>query len=503
MRGAGWAATEFGQADLGDRRRTDRLIAIAEQWGAQPTASIPAASGSWAASKGTYRFLDNAAVAPDQLLAAHAEATAARAGRERVVLALQDTTQLDLTTHAALDGAGPLAGTKQRGLFVHTVLVATDAAGDAAVGVPLGIVHQDRWARDAEPPGQRATRRQRTTAEKESQRWLTALEQTQQRLGATRTVITVADREADLYALFALARPVGSEVLIRATQNRRVTDPAGYLVDAVEAAPVLGTHAVTIGRRDGRSPRIAELALRTLATDLLPPHRERGQPIPVVVILATEVVAPNDPRFGLPGSVAGSAIPAVRQRDRRPQATDPIDPIRWLLVTTILDHSRAGAITAIRRYAQRWLIERFHYVLKQGGRIEALQLRTVDRLERAVAIWTVVAWRLLWLTYFARAAPDAPASVVLPEAAWPLLWRATHPPRRGQPPPPLPATPPPLQDTVRLIAQLGGFLGRRGDGEPGAVVLWRGLRRLDDLLLGATLAQSSADTLSGRDVGNA
>jgi hypothetical protein len=497
---AGWAAAEFGPVDLGDTRRTARLITIAEQWGAQPTASIPAASGSWAASKGTYRFRDNAAVDPDRVLAAHAAATAARAGRERVVLALQDTTQLEFTGHPALEGAGPLAGTRQRGIFVHTVLAVTDAAADDAVAVPLGVVHQERWARDAESPG-RHTRRQRGTAEKESQRWLTALEQTQARLGATRTVITVADREADLYALFALRRPIGRELLIRATQNRRVTDPAGYLVDAVEAAPVIGTHPVMIGRRDGRPPRTAELELRTLATELLPPHRERGQPIPVVVILATEVGAPGDPRFAAPGATAG--LPAVRQRDRRAGPADPIEPIRWLLVTTVLDHHRAGAIAAIRRYAQRWLIERYHYVLKQGGRVEALQLRTVDRLERAVAIWTVVAWRLLWLTYQARATPDAPGTVVLPEAAWPLLWRATHPPRRGHPPPPRPATPPTLLETVRLIAQLGGFLGRRGDGEPGAAVLWRGLRRLDDLLLGATLVQSSVETLSGRDVGNA
>lgn len=446
-----WAAAELAMVDLGDLRLDRRLVQLVGDFAASPTASIPAACANAAAVKAAYRFLDDEIVDPKAIVGAHIRATMERVAGEPRILAIQDTTQLDLTSHHALAGVGPLAGVGQQGMLVHSVMaVSVD-------GVPLGLLHQARWCRDPATAGSRHQRRQRPTAEKESQRWLDAAEATDTAVPPETAVVTVADREADIYDLFALPRAPHRDLLIRATHNRRVDHEAKYLHDAVQAAPVVGELTVTIGRRNDRPPREATLNLRCVPLSLLPPrhHLNRAEltPIPVVVILAEEV-------------------------GPRPQD----DRIRWLLVTTIPDASAAAAVAAVRTYAMRWLVERYHYALKQGCAVEDLQLRHVDRLDRAVAVFAIVAWRLLWLTYQARVAPDLPCTLALTDGEWQVLTCTIH--RTPVPP----ATPPSLHEAVRLIAQLGGFLGRKGDGEPGVKVIWRGLRRLNDLAIAWEIA---------------
>jgi hypothetical protein len=459
-----WAETELASVQLGDRRLDRRLIQLVGDFSASPATSIPAACGTAAATKAAYRFLDDEAVDPDAIVGAHIQATTARVAGEARILAIQDTTQLDLTGHRALEGVGPLAGVGQQGMLVHSVLAVSDD------GVPLGLLHQQRWCRDPATAGSRHQRRQRPTAEKESQRWLDAAEATDAVVSPETAVLTVADREADIYDLFAMPRSPGHDLLIRATHNRRVDHEELYLHDAVTAAPVIGELTVTIRRRDDRPARDATLNLRCVPLALLPPrhHRDRAQlaPIPVVVVLAEEAHRP-------------------------PQG----DRIRWLLVTTILDASAAAAVAAVRHYAMRWLVERYHYALKQGCAVEDLQLRHVDRLDRAIAVFAIVAWRLLWLTYHARVAPDLPCTVALTEPEWQVL--ACTMLRTPVPP----TTPPSLHQAVRWTAQLGGFLGRKGDGEPGLKVIWRGLRRLHDLALAWEIAHLPIPP--NHDVGNA
>jgi hypothetical protein len=450
---AAWAVHEVATAALGDPRRTRRLATLLGDLAARPGDGVPAACASPAATKGAYRLLDNPAVAAGEILAAHVVATSERLGEATTILAVQDTTTLDFTAHAALAGAGPLAHPARRGVLVHSVLAVTPD------GAPLGLLDQHSWARDPATTGQRATRRQRSTAEKESQRWLDALAATQAAVPAGTHVITVADREADIYDLFALARPAGSDLLIRAAQNRAIAEEAHLLWDAVAATPVAEVVPVAVGRRADREPREALLTLRWTAVTVQPPRnqpqRAALRPIPLVAILAEEPVPP-------PGERA----------------------IRWLLLTTLPVTTGEAAMTCLRWYAQRWLVERYHFVLKTGCRIEALHLRTVERLERAVALYAIVAWRLLWLTYLARAEPEVPCTVALSAAEWPVLFVAIH--QRAD----LPDHPPPLGQAVRWLAQLGGFQGRAGDGEPGVKVLWRGLRRLEDLTLGWRLARA-------------
>lgn len=452
---ASWAVQEVGRAQLGDRRRVARLTRIVSDLAAQPGASIPAACADWAATKATYRFFADEAVTAAAIREAHQDATLHRLADHATVLVLQDTTALDFSTHHALTGGGPLARAYGHGVWLHSALAAS------ADGVPLGVIDQQQWARDPTTRGTRDTRRARPTVAKESQRWLDALTATQALVTSPRHVVTVADREADIYDLFAVPRPATSDLVIRAAHNRRVRQEARYLQEAVARAPIAGLLPLALHRADGHPPRETTLSVRFVPLHLEPPrHHPRRSTlasIPVVAILAEELAPP-----------AGQTA------------------IHWLVLTTWRVMDLEEAVQCVRWYATRWLVERFHYVLKQGCKVEELQLRTTDRLERAVAVFTIVAWRILWLTYLAREEPDRPCTVALGEAAWQALWCAHH--GRSDPP----RDPPGVHDAVRWIAQLGGFLARAGDGEPGAKVLWRGLRRLDDLTWGWTVAQATS-----------
>ena len=315
--------------------------------------------------------------------------------------------------------------------------------------MPLGLLHQQEWARDLATLGQRHQRRQRATAEKESQRWLDTLAVTGAAVPPATQALTVADREADISELFAAARPPGRDLLIRATHNRRVTHQTRYLWDALAATPGADVVPLAVGRGTDRPPREARLTVRSVALALCPPrhHRQRTQlaPIPVVAILAEEPSPPPD------------------------QA-----PVRWLLLTTRPVTTTAQAVQCLRWYAMRWLIERYHSVLKSGCRLEQVQVRTVERLSNVLATFRV-AWRRLWLSSLARADPGQSCTLALAGHEWQALAATHH--QTAIPPP----TPPPLAAAVRWIAQLGGFPGRAGDGEPGVATLWPGLRRLDDI----------------------
>jgi Transposase DNA-binding/Transposase Tn5 dimerisation domain len=440
-----WAAEELHAVDLGDPRRNRRLLQLVEALAAHPAASVPEACHSWAATKAAYRFWDNPHVSPEAIRQAHSRTTREALALHATVLVIQDTTELDFTAHPHTRGLGPLSHRHCRGLHVHSALVATEA------GVPLGLIHQEVWARDPARVGTRHARRQRPTADKESQRWLTALSATQASLPEGVETITLADREADLYDLFALPRPPGSHLLIRATHNRRVVEESQYLWSAISAALPAGQLTVTVGRRGDQPEREACLRVRFCSVTIRPPrhHPRRGQlaPIGLQAILAEEEAPP----------AGGKAV-------------------KWLLLTTLPVRGVEEAIGCVQRYSQRWLVERYHLVLKSGCRLEALQLETGERLQRALATYSIVAWRLLWLTYEARQDPLKPCDQVLEPAEWQALSARIQQTRE------VPAEPPTLREAVRWIAQLGGFLGRRGDGEPGVQTLWKGMRHLHDMV---------------------
>lgn len=459
-----WAGSELKYADLGDARLNKRLIKIVENLAAQPQASITQASSNWAETKATYAFWRSKRIEAATIIEAHQMSATQRAKEHNMILAIQDTTDLNFTHHNSktpAQGFGAISAQDYLlGLKVHSVF------GVTTQGVPLGVLHHQVWARDPKQKGKAKKRQTRPLKDKESKRWLTSLVATELAIPETTPVVTVADCEADIYELLALERAANSHLLIRAAHNRRVAHESQYLQQAIAQADPCGQLLVEIPAKDERPSRTATLTVRFARLIVEPPRhaRQRSQRQPI-------------------------AINVVWANEENPPAS--VRPISWLLFTTLTVDCFEDAVRCVRWYSYRWLIERYHYVLKSGCRLEQLQLETAERLEKALATYAIVAWRLLWLTYQARVHAELPCDTVLQAHEWQSLYCQIH--QCCSPP----CHPPTLRQAVRWIAQLGGFLARKHDGEPGVKTIWRGLQRLHDIASTWKLLRSdSPQTLS-------
>jgi hypothetical protein len=423
---ADWAEEEFGSCVLADARLSARLLTLARDFYALPMANVPQACASRAKTKAAYRFLEHADTTMHALLQPHYRATEARVSKEAIVLAVQDSTSLDYTTHRATEGLGAIGSWPQgpQGLHLHSTL----AFGEQ--GTPLGFLDVQCWARDRAAFGKKQLRHQLPIEDKESYKWLKsyrALAAVQARCPDT-TLVSVGDREADLYELFAEA----------------TSHPAGPKLQ--------------LPRQGSRAAREAQLAIRYAAVSLLAPAGHKGAP--------------------------AIALWAVYAQER--QAPEGVKPLEWLLLTTLPVTSFEHACEKLLWYTRRWGIEVLHRTLKSGCRIEQRQLGHADRLEACLAIDLVVAWRIYHLNKLGREHPEAACTLYFEDAEWKALMMFTT-----QNPVP-PTKPPSLREAIRRVASLGGFLGRKGDGEPGTQTLWLGLQRLDDITAAISLMMRTA-----------
>ena len=242
-----WVETELGGVDLGDKRRTRRVMRTVQTFWNRPNASIPEASGSAAEMQAIYDLLSAPTTSPEAIREAHAGATVGRVADCAEVLILQDSSELSFNTLEATEGLGPLSGEYSRGLMMHSALVVDPA------GVPQGLLHQEVWARDPEEVGKSHSRRKRLIDEKESQKWLTTVRVCQERLPASIKAWIVGDSESDIYELLAMPRRPGIELLIRATHNRRVLDSGGAACGAGRMAAGVDEAAGGLRSRTSRA----------------------------------------------------------------------------------------------------------------------------------------------------------------------------------------------------------------------------------------------------------
>ena len=448
-----WVAAELSSLDLGDQRRSNRTKLMVQRFADRPGGSIPSMCANDAEAKAAYRLLSNPAVEPQAIRDALQNACLGRLDGLDVVLVAQDTMFLDFTSHPGTVGLGPTGGgdgSAGHGMIVHSAIA---ISGD---GIPLGLLHQQVWARDPDTVGSKRHRKQRPLADKESYRWLQTARVVEAAVPENMQLIQVADRESDIFELFAEPRRADSHLLIRSSHDRRVQSPHRRLRNEVRAASVADEFAMPVRRRPDRKAREAHLQLRFCSVTIEPPRDGVHDPSLSPVTLSAVLVTEPDPPEG-------------------------VKRIEWLLLTDLPVGDTQQALLCLRYYGLRWLIERYHYVLKSGCRIEASQLRSAEGLERLLALFSAVALRLLWMTYAARTDGDQRCTVLFSSVEWQLLCRHI---RGGA----LPDEPPSLREAVRWTALLGGFLGRKGDGEPGVKVLWRGLMRLQDIVNGFLLA---------------
>jgi hypothetical protein len=342
---------------------------------------------------------------------------------------------------------GPIGSTANgpQGLHLHSTLAFSTQ------GTPLGFLDVQCWSRDPADFGKKAKRHRVPIEEKESFKWLKsfrAVADVQARCPGT-TLVSVGDREADIYELFeeAMAHPDGPKLLVRAEHNRQLHDEQHRLWEMMQSRPDDGIQVLQVPRQGSRAARAAHMSIRYAAVSLSAPTGHKGQPVPVWAVLAQERDAPVG-----------------------------VKPLEWMLLTTIPVTRFEHAVEKLMWYTRRWGIEVLHRTLKSGCRIEHRQLGQADRIEACLSIDLVVAWRIYYLNKLGREVPQSPCTVYFEEAEWKALMVFTTKN------PIAPAQPPTLREAIRRVAGLGGFLGRKSDGEPGTQTLWLGLQRLDDIV---------------------
>jgi hypothetical protein len=440
---ANWAEAEFSTIRLYDPRLKRRLYRIAQDFYNKPQSNIPEACGSRARSMGAYRFFQNENVTMEVILDAHTEATLKRIKEHRVVLAPQDTTILNYSTHPMTEGLGPIGTVRDDfiGLILHDTLAISEE------GTPLGILDAQCWARDPEDQGKRKRRKETPLEQKESMKWLRSFRRVAeiQKLCPETTLVSIGDRESDIYDLFqeALNYRYAPKLLIRAERSRKRMVEHQGLWEYMQGQEVAGHLTIHIPRRGTTKGRDVGIDVRYADVELTPPKR-------------------------LSSSSAVRAW-AIYVKEN----SDDSEPIEWMLLTTAAVNSFADATERIEWYTKRWGVEVYHRTLKSGCRIEDRQLENADRLEVSLGIDMVVAWRIYYMTMLGREVPDAPCTVFFKDEEWKALHCYVYKTQE------VPESPPQLREAIRMVGMIGGHMGRKSDGEPGTETLWRGIQRLD------------------------
>jgi len=461
MDAAMWAHEQFWGAELGDIRRQRRLVEVAACIRDNPCGTLPRAVRDPAALKAVYRLLRSPRVTHPVVIQPHVAATREQCRAPGHCLLIEDSTALSFTQREAVQGMGPLTNETSQGFMVHTSLAARiqDWNGDDVPLVTLaGVFAQECWARK-EPEGSRVQRKKEKRRQKragavcsEAQRWGRSVPEAGPPPEGTQWTL-VADRESDIFEVLVRCARHRWDWVLRACQARGTTSAQGDIFDVLAQAPVLGQFSLKLRKRKGVAARKARLEVCAVGTKLLPPKT-------------------------LPAGHAPQATMLVEVREVDPPA-DVEEPIHWVLLTSWPCECFAQARRVVAAYACRWLIEEYHKALKSGTHIEDSQLSTRERIEALLGIHAVIAADLLQLKLLANTHPDQPIDPKLVEpAALEILERQFG----------LPACGWTNASTMRAIARMGGYLGRKHDGPPGWLSIWRGWLMLTFMLEGFHLA---------------
>jgi hypothetical protein len=443
-----WVQEEMDGVQLGDQRLNRRAQRVLSGRWARPERSFYRSFSSVKEAKRAYELIENNRAGVDfhSLIAPHQQQTARRMAAEAVVLLAQDTTALSYNTLTQTQGLGTIGEDQTRGLFLHTLLAFR------LDGIPLGTTWAEVWARAEEEP--EVHRNQRSVDEKESGRWIRALQAAGDRARQMpqTQVIVCGDRESDIYELYdqKQAAPPNLQVLVRGQHDRCLKDGT-RLRAALEAAPLGGIMKVKVPRRKGRPARTATLQLRWLEVEVHPPAvalKKTWPALKVYALLAKEV--------------------------RVPAQAEPID---WVLLSSWPIKNLKMARRLVRWYGLRWGIECWHKVLKRVCGVERRQMKTAQTLARALALDMIVSARVLLMVRLGKEHPHLSAELLYSPAELAVLEIKNK--ECGKFPVDQRRTI--LQANI-LVAMLAGFWARKSDGHPGAQILAEGLQILDALV---------------------
>ncbi len=455
-----WAMEELATLSLGDERLNKRAQKILSQLSHNPTDSIPVACQGAAETKAAYRFFDNEKVSSEKIQETHFDSMLARIEKQPVVLIPQDTTVLNFTNQFERDDAGPTVRENTKGMYLHCAIAVTPE------NVCLGVVSNKLWYRS---DLQNITRKERTQKDyaapfdaKESYRWLENYRVAQEialKFPDT-TIVSIADREGDIYKIYEEANQnlsknnFGAHYLIRAKTDRRTCTPEGKktankIKSELLGQKTLGQITVELSETRKRESRTAKLNVYSKRIHIALPDKikkpKNYQPVEITAILCTEIRVPKG-----------------------------AEAIEWLLITDMPASNFEEACEKIRWYTCRWQIEIFFKTLKSGCKIEKLQL-TDENFKICLSFYLIIAWRILYIVIIGRSCPDISCEYVFSREEWQTVVVVLH---RKRPP----KYPPTLNEMTRMVASLGGYLNRKSDPEPGVKTIWIGLRNLQEHL---------------------
>lgn len=459
-----WVDGELAGCSLADERLNKRLRKLLAQIGGAMGQSIPLVCQDWANAKAAYRFFSNERVSEADILAGHFQSTGNRvAATDGPVLVLHDTTEFSYqrekpeaigitnSVNSGWDKAGRPRLHTVCGILMHSSLAITTE------GLPLGLAAVKFWTRKKFKGTAALKKKINLTRipieKKESVRWLDNLKQSTELLGDPGRCVHIGDRESDIYELFCAAQQVGTHFLVRTCVDRLAGDGDHTIADEMDEVAVKGLHRVEVKNNNGDADQ-AVLEIRYRRIRVLPPigKQKRYPALTLTVIHAEERGTPKDRK-----------------------------KIEWKLLTDLPVQSRKDAVEKIDWYALRWKIEVFHKILKSGCKAEEAKLRTAQRLANLISVYCILSWRVFWMTMLNRSSPVASPALALTGAEIDLLDHLVKdkdkvPLRRRT-----------LSHYLTKIARLGGYLARASDPPPGNTVMWRGLSRLTDIALGATV----------------
>lgn len=394
-----WGNEETATTDFSDERLNKRMRVLLDRLWSKPSASLPAACKGWDETIAAYRFFNNEKVTDQKVLSSHSDATRKRMAGHKVVLCVQDTTEMDFTGRK-LKGAGPLSIQERIGFFNHATLALTPER------LCLGVLDAELWARDFEDLNKSDKRKQKPIEEKESYRWLEGYRRVcdlSEQLPGTQ-LVSISDREGDIYECFWEAARVEAgkraEFIIRGCQDRRLPEMLEdgshkKLMEEVSGKPILGEVEFKIPKAEGRSSRRVVQSVKAGRVLLKPPYR-KGERVPEVEINVVFVEEINPP--------------------------EGEEPITWLLLTSLPVDTFEQACLVVEYYLCRWQVETYFKVLKSGCKIEDRQLETAERIKPCIALYMIVAWRVLFVTMLGRECPDLPCTALFEDDEWKAVY---------------------------------------------------------------------------------
>lgn len=449
-----WIEEEMACADFGDLRLNKRFQILASELASRPSHPINQASTDWAATKAAYRFFDNPKVRAEEILEPHFLSTQLRAQGHQRLIVVQDTSVIDFSKHIRTLDLGPIGKTEDgfepQGLLLHCALALSEK------GLPLGLLHHKTWPRTRVKGKNTHFESMLPVEKKESFKWFEGLRKVLKNT-SDHEVVMVCDREGDIYELLEETLSCGMDFVVRVLHPRMLEDENFGDINVFERiaiSPVRSRVKIEVpgsGKRPGRS---ADLMVKFLpVTYAAHPRGIKTKQVSKRSHLELNIVhffEEHPPR----GEVA----------------------IHWTLVTTLNATNLTEALEIVRIYKLRWQVELYFKSLKTGCGIEQCRLASSAKLIRYIALQSVIAWRVLWMTFLNRTDPEMSSESFLTEDEWKTLWLKKH--RRqiktGQMKAKPPDQPPSTREAIRWIAMQGGFLGRKGDGEPGQITIWRG-----------------------------